>query len=105
MSLRFGIFVLPVPETDSAADAAKALREAIDDIVFAENLRFDAAWVAEHHGTRYGGACPSANLFLSHLAAITSTISLGTAITILPLGHPIRLAEEALLLHHLTDGR
>jgi alkanesulfonate monooxygenase SsuD/methylene tetrahydromethanopterin reductase-like flavin-dependent oxidoreductase (luciferase family) len=105
MSVRFGVFALPVPATDSAADATKALRDAIDDVVIAESLGFDAAWVAEHHGTRYGGACPSANLLLSHLAAITSKISLGTAITILPLGHPIRLAEEALLLHHLTAGR
>lgn len=104
-SPRFGIFVLPVVDTDSPDEAHRELRLAVEDVKFAEDLGFDAAWVAEHHGTKYGGICPSATTMLAYCAAATSSIRLGTAVSVIPLNDPIRLAEEALLLDHLSDGR
>ncbi|NOT07868.1 MAG: LLM class flavin-dependent oxidoreductase [Gemmatimonadales bacterium] len=105
MTSRFGIFVLPVVESGSSQDAQQELQSAVDDIRFAEDAGFDAVWVAEHHGTQYGGVCPSALLLLAYAGAQTCRIRLGTAITILPLHDPVQLAEEVLLLDHLTRGR
>ena len=85
MNLRFGIFVLPVVSSDSAEDAQNSLRLAIEDVVLAERLGLDSAWVAEHHGTRYGGVCPSGMILLANLAAKTRRISLGTAVSVVPL--------------------
>jgi len=102
---RFGMFVLPVMPENSCFHAQAELQAVIEDAEAAEIAGLDHVWVAEHHGTRYGGACPSGLLLLSHLAGRTSRIRLGTAACILPLHEPTRLAEEALLLDQLTRGR
>ncbi len=69
-----------------------------------EELGFKAIWLAEHHFTRYGlGA--SSLVIASNIAARTSRIRLGTAILILPLHHPVRLAEDTATLDLLSDGR
>jgi alkanesulfonate monooxygenase SsuD/methylene tetrahydromethanopterin reductase-like flavin-dependent oxidoreductase (luciferase family) len=105
MSTRFGIFILPVVPTDSADDAQSALRAAVEDVEMAEHAGFETAWVAEHHGTRYGGVCPTSMMLLAYLAGRTSRLRLCTAVSVLPLHDPVRLAEEALLLDQLTRGR
>lgn len=105
MTPRFGIFSLPVVQRIDPAEANRAIREVVDDVRLAEELGFGAAWVAEHHGTPYGGACPSGLLMLAYLAARTSRIALGTAVTVLPLHDPTQVVEEALLVDHLSTGR
>ena len=104
-SPRFGVFVLPVVDTAAPGEAQRALRLAVEDVRLAEELGFDSAWFAEHHGTPYGGSCPSALMLLTYCAGLTSRIQLGTAVSVLPLHDPIRLAEEALLADHLSEGR
>ena len=49
--------------------------------------------------------CPSPHLLLAAAAVVTSTIRLGTAVSILPLYNPIRVAEEAGTLDLLSGGR
>src|SRR5687768_9460427 len=84
-SARFGIFLLPVMSVDTFVEAQYVLQSAIEDVEAAEIAGLDAAWVAEHHGTRYGGACPNGMMLLAHFAGRTSRIRLGTAASILPL--------------------
>src|SRR5579864_987363 len=79
MNTRFGMFVLPVVETHSAMDVQSTLGAIFDDVEMAECMGLDTIWVAEHHGTRYGGACPSGMVLLAYLAGRTSQIRLGTA--------------------------
>ncbi len=59
--------------------------------------------MAEHHGTPLGIATP--HLMLAAASQRTSTIRLGTLISILPLLPPMRMVEEAATLDQLTDGR
>jgi alkanesulfonate monooxygenase SsuD/methylene tetrahydromethanopterin reductase-like flavin-dependent oxidoreductase (luciferase family) len=59
---------------------------------------------AEHHGTPLG-ITPSPHLMLAAASQRTSTIRLGTLISILPLYHPMRIVEEACTLDQLTSGR
>lgn len=71
--------------------------------VLAESLGFDALWVHEHHSL--GMIYPSPLMSLSALAGQTHRIALGTNILLLPLYHPLRVAEDAAMLDVLSDGR
>ncbi|HEV3113627.1 MAG TPA: LLM class flavin-dependent oxidoreductase [Candidatus Binataceae bacterium] len=59
---------------------------------------------SEHHFSEYG-FCASPALTLAAVAPVTNNIRLGTGITVLPLNHPLRLAEEIALLDLISDGR
>jgi putative FMN-dependent luciferase-like monooxygenase len=87
------------------APPAERYRLATAQIVHAEALGFDAAWVAQHHFHEPEGGLPSPFVFLAHVAARTSCIRLGTAIITLPLELPIRVAEDASVLDIMSEGR
>ena len=76
-----------------------------EQIVHAERFGFDAAWVAQHHFHELEGGLPAPFIFLTHVAAQTSRIRLGTAIVTLPLELPIRVAEDASVLDIMSGGR
>lgn len=80
-------------------------RNAIAQIVRAEELGFDTAWVAQHHFHRDEGGLPSPFVLLAQAAAKTTRITLATGIITLPLEAPIRVAEDAAVLWLLSDGR
>lgn len=60
--------------------------------------------LAEHHSTPLGMA-PSPSVFLSAVAQRTTRLRFGPLVYLLPLYHPIRLAEEIAMLDHLSGGR
>lgn len=80
-------------------------RNALAQIVRAEELGFDTAWVAQHHFHRDEGGLPSPFVLLAQAAAQTSRIVLATGIVTLPLEAPLRVAEDAAVLWLLSDGR
>lgn len=80
-------------------------RNALAQIVRAEELGFDTAWVAQHHFHRDEGGLPAPFVFLAQAAAKTSRIRLATGIVTLPLEAPLRVAEDAAVLWLLADGR
>lgn len=95
--------------TDLEPDVHNPLwqKRQIDDFVqfavLAEELGFDGVTVTEHHAPLM--TCPSPHLLIAAAAVRTSRIRLGTAVTILPLYNPIRVAEEAGTLDLLSGGR
>ena len=82
-------------------------RRQVDDFVeftvLAEELGFDGMTITEHHAPLM--TCPSPHLLLAAAAVKTSRIRLGTAVTVLPLYSPLRVAEEAGTLDLLSGGR
>jgi alkanesulfonate monooxygenase SsuD/methylene tetrahydromethanopterin reductase-like flavin-dependent oxidoreductase (luciferase family) len=76
----------------------------IEVIELLEELGFDGAWIAEHHFRPYG-TVPNIFNLLSHLAARTEKLRLGTGIVVLPLHNPIHVAEEAAMVDLLSNGR
>lgn len=70
----------------------------------AEDLDFDSVWPAEHHFTEYG-YCASPALSLAAIANETKRIRLGTGVVVLPLNHPLRVAEDFAFLDQLSNGR
>jgi len=87
------------------ASAGERYRLASEQIIHAERYGFDSGWVAQHHFHEAEGGLPSPLVFLSHVAARTSTIRLGTGIITLPLENPVRVAEDAVVLDLLSGGR
>ncbi|MCB8821228.1 putative FMN-dependent luciferase-like monooxygenase [Microvirga rosea] len=98
---RLGFFTRLLDETS----AGERYRLASEQILHAEQYGFDSAWVAQHHFHEAEGGLPAPLVFLSHVAARTSRIRLGTGIITLPLENPVRVAEDAAVLDLLSGGR
>jgi putative FMN-dependent luciferase-like monooxygenase len=98
---RLGFFTRLLDQTDPA----DRYRLATAQIIHAERLGFDAAWIAQHHFHEDEGGLPAPFVFLAQVAAQTSRIRLGTAIVTLPLELPIRVAEDSAVLDLMCGGR
>jgi alkanesulfonate monooxygenase SsuD/methylene tetrahydromethanopterin reductase-like flavin-dependent oxidoreductase (luciferase family) len=83
---------------------AEELRNGLDQIKLADELGFHSAWIAEHNARAYGVVSSTA-VYLSAAAAITKNIKLGSAVSRLPLHHPLQLAEDMALVDVISDGR
>jgi alkanesulfonate monooxygenase SsuD/methylene tetrahydromethanopterin reductase-like flavin-dependent oxidoreductase (luciferase family) len=75
------------------------------EVVRADELGFDYAWVAEHHFSNEYGIMPDVFVYAGYLAALTSRIKIGTAVVTLPLANPVRVAENAAFVDILSGGR
>jgi len=75
----------------------------LERAVFAEELGLHSLWVPEGHFRR--GAMASPLVALSAAAARTRRIRLGTTSLLLPIHHPLRVAEEVAALDALSEGR
>ena len=78
--------------------------QALTQACHADEAGFDSVWLTEHHFSRHGIVSDSL-MVLAHLAARTSSVRLGTAVSVLPLHHPVRLAEAAATVDQLSGGR
>jgi probable F420-dependent oxidoreductase len=79
-------------------------QEALNQVELAEKLGFDSVWLEEHHGTSRHYH-PSPLIYLAGFATRTERILLGTDIAVLPLYHPLRLAEDVAQLDVMSKGR
>lgn len=70
----------------------------------AEPLGFDSVWTTEHHFTDYM-LIPDPLQFLTWVAARTERVQLGTMVVVLPWHDPLRVAENVLVLDHMSNGR
>lgn len=102
--MKFGLFILPSWPDDDTSHQGRIYQEAIEQIQYAEELGFDAVWLAEHHFTRFG-IIPSAVPFATYVAAQTKKIRIGTGVSVLTFHNPIFMAEEAAMLDVLSNGR
>jgi alkanesulfonate monooxygenase SsuD/methylene tetrahydromethanopterin reductase-like flavin-dependent oxidoreductase (luciferase family) len=101
--MRFGLF-FQAPEAPGRTHAER-YAEMFDLVALGESLGFDVAWLAELH---FGGAFSLLSNPLMAAVAIAQRvrrIRIGTAVTLLPLHHPLSCAEQAATADLLTDGR
>jgi alkanesulfonate monooxygenase SsuD/methylene tetrahydromethanopterin reductase-like flavin-dependent oxidoreductase (luciferase family) len=103
--MQFGYFTLSDNHYENNARTANQLvGDIIDEAVYAEAVGLRSAWIGEHHFSTLGVlSCPE--LALATVAARTRNIRLAPAITVLPLHHPIRVAEQWASLDLLSGGR
>ncbi len=100
--LNFGTFLLM--QSPSARSSQEIYDRAIDIAQAAESLGFHNIWLAEHHFSTYG-YLPRPAQFATYIAAKTTRLRVGTAVIVVPLHHPLIVAEEIATLDLLAGGR
>ncbi|MGH7335842.1 MAG: MupA/Atu3671 family FMN-dependent luciferase-like monooxygenase [Candidatus Rokuibacteriota bacterium] len=72
---------------------------------FADRRGFEAVWIPERHFHAFGGMFPNPALAGVVLAETTERIRIRAGSVVMPLHHPIRVAEEWAVVDNLSDGR
>ncbi len=80
-------------------------QQLLEQVQLAEELGFECFWFTEHHFLPYGGAVPNPAVMLAAAAARTRRIRLGSAVSILPLRHPLQTAEDYAMVDVASGGR
>lgn len=101
--MEFGSF-MEFPPVGDGRDVA-AFDQALAEVEAAEEYGLDAVWLAELHGAPERSVLSSPMIVAGAIAARTSTIKIGIAVQVLPLSHPLRLAEEAATIDQISRGR
>ena len=77
-----------------------------ESAIFMDELGYDVLWMAEHHFQREGYECiPNLLILSQYLCQFTKRLKFGCGFNILPMWHPIRLAEDYAMVDILTGGR
>ena len=103
--MQFGYFTLSDNHyADNPRSSNQFVADIIDEAIHAERVGLNSAWIGEHHFSTLGVlSCP--DIALAYIAARTGRIRLAPAVTVLPLHHPIRVAEQWASLDLLSGGR
>ena len=100
--MKFGLFLeWPNP---TLRNWKTLFEEGVQQVQYSEEMGFDYCLIAEHHFTNYGNS-PAPLMQALYIGRRTRHIKIGTASVILPVWHPLRLAEEIAVLDNLIDGR
>lgn len=101
--MEFGIF----HEFQSAQGQtdAQAFHESFVQVEAAERWGLDAVWLAEIHFSPARSVLSAPMTIASAIAARTQRLKIGIAVQVLPLCHPLRIAEEAATVDQISQGR
>jgi alkanesulfonate monooxygenase SsuD/methylene tetrahydromethanopterin reductase-like flavin-dependent oxidoreductase (luciferase family) len=103
--MKFAAYAMPSYCDQLGLTEGELMRATVQHLASAERLGFDAVWVNEHHFHQYGGLMPSLPTMLAALAQATSTVRLGTSVVVLPLHHPLEVAEQLAMVDLISNGR
>ena len=101
--MEFGIFHEFL--SAGAGSQTEAFAQSFAQIEAAERWGLDIVWLAEIHMNPTRSLLSAPLTVASAIAARTTRIRIGTAVQILPLGHPLRLAEETATIDQISGGR
>jgi alkanesulfonate monooxygenase SsuD/methylene tetrahydromethanopterin reductase-like flavin-dependent oxidoreductase (luciferase family) len=101
--MEFGIFHEFL--TTQTGSQQEAFRNSFAQIAAAEEWGLDVVWLAEIHMNPTRSLLSAPLTVAAAIAARTHRIKIGTAVQILPLGHPLRLAEETATIDQISNGR
>jgi alkanesulfonate monooxygenase SsuD/methylene tetrahydromethanopterin reductase-like flavin-dependent oxidoreductase (luciferase family) len=104
--MEFGILFTSHPNTDTEPFPHRDVHVRVTrEILRADELGYDYAWLAEHHFNNEYGIMPDVFVYAGYLAALTRHIKIGTAVVTLPLANPVRVAENTAFIDILSGGR
>ena len=108
--MEFGVFLngyLPGPAAHDTECEHTALTREAEYAIVADRHNWKYAWFGEHHSLTEYSHLSAPEVMMGYVAARTERIHLGSAITSLPTRkeHPVRIAERAAMLDHLTGRR
>ena len=98
----FGLFYFASDDGQSATNKYRLLMEGAR---FADERGFHAVWTPERHFHEFGGLYPNPAVTGAAIAACTKRVKIRAGSVVLPLHHPIRVAEEWSVVDNLSHGR
>ena len=98
----FGLFFLM--QRDDAWSEQAVYDSALAQMLAAEGLGYHSVWIAEHHFNDYG-LCPAPPVLAAFIAARTSRLRFGMGVSLMPLHHPVDLAEQLAVVDVVSGGR
>jgi len=98
----FSLFYFGSSEAAFTEDRYQLL---IDGAKFADRHGYHAIWTPERHFHPFGGSYPTPAVLSAALATITERVHLRAGSVVLPLHHPVRVAEEWSVIDNLSQGR
>jgi natural product biosynthesis luciferase-like monooxygenase protein len=100
--LEFSLFYFA---SDAGHELGEGYRLLLEGARFADANDFSAVWTPERHFHAFGGLYPNPAVTSAALAAITRRVAIRAGSVVLPLHHPIRVAEDWALVDNLSNGR
>lgn len=100
--MHFGLFLEQMRRGVSQAEAFAETWSVADQ---AEAWGIDCVWLGEIHFDPVRSVISASLQVASAIAARTKRLRIGTAVTVIPLNHPLRIAEEVATLDHISEGR
>ena len=79
-------------------------QDMLDCLPRAEELGYESMFMATHHA-KTDGLCPSPLIACAGAASVTKTMRIGTAVLLVPMYAPLKLAEDIAVLDNLSQGR
>jgi natural product biosynthesis luciferase-like monooxygenase protein len=98
----FSLFYFASDDGGTGRDRYRLLLEGAK---FADTHGFSAVWTPERHFHAFGGIYPNPAVTGAAVAAVTRNVAVRAGSVVLPLHHPLRVAEEWAIVDNLTDGR
>src|SRR5437899_1752433 len=92
-------------EIRRGGDQASAFREGFDLVDAAEAWGLDGVWLGEMYFTPTRSVLAAPIVVASSIATRTKRLRIGMAVQVLPLNNPLRIAEEAATVDHISEGR
>ncbi|MDY7094443.1 MAG: MupA/Atu3671 family FMN-dependent luciferase-like monooxygenase [Acidobacteriota bacterium] len=99
----FGLFFFSADSTEG--EPGERYRLLLDAARFADRRGFSSVWTPERHFHAFGGLYPNPSVTGAALAAITERVGIRAGSVVLPLHHPVRVAEEWSVVDNLSGGR
>ena len=100
--MHVGLFV---EEMRQGASQTSAFRDVFDTAQRADALGIACVWLGEIHFTPTRSVISASLQVASAIASRTKRLRVGTAVQVLPLNHPLRIAEEVATIDHISEGR
>ena len=91
--------------SEAAGRGQHAYRLLLEGARFADENGFSAIWTPERHFHAFGGLYPNPAISAAALAGITKNVKLRAGSSVVPLHHPVRVAEDWALVDNLSNGR
>ena len=102
--MEFGWYVEFHRQVEQQSDT-DAFAQGLEQVRDAERFGLDAIWLAEIHQQAARSVLSAPMTVAAAIATATSRIKIGTAVQVLPLTHPLRLAEETATVDQISRGR
>ena len=103
--MNFSLFYLPSYRPTVAPSLTHFYEEMTDSVRLADRLGWTRVLTTEHHFHYYGGAVPNPAVILAAWARETRRIKLAAGVSLVPLRHPLQVAEDYAMVDQLSGGR